>query len=208
MKRFLAALLACLISFSAPAQVGGPIIGQGGCTVNCTFTGTTTIPNAAITGGTIGTGVSGLPTLLAQSYAAVSAPNDTTEDTLATITVPANTLGANGSLRIYTLWTVTNSATAKTLRIRYSGGSGTIYMQAAAVNQASHQALLVIANQAATNSQIGTAPSTNGGLGVNGSALATSSVDTTASTTIVITGQKATGTDTLTLNGYTVEVIK
>lgn len=43
MKRVLALLLACFVSFSTQAQVGGPIIGQGGCTNNCTFTGSTVI---------------------------------------------------------------------------------------------------------------------------------------------------------------------
>src|SRR4051812_45306280 len=49
------------------------------------------------------------PQVLGRSAAAVSCPADTSEDTLATVTVPANLMGVDGSLRVWTLWTVTSS---------------------------------------------------------------------------------------------------
>lgn len=164
---------------------------------------------ATITSGTISTTVTGVVTLLAQSFVPATAPVDTTEDTLATITVPANTLGANGSLRVTTYWTVTNGASNKVLRVRYSGGAGTTYLQFTVTAIATVVSQLQIANRNATNSQVGTTTTaaTAGGFGTSSGAFNTSAVDTTASTTVVVTCQKVTSTDTCTLEGYTAEVI-
>lgn len=150
-------------------------------------------------------GAGGIATVLAQSFVAASAPADTTEDTLATITVPANTLGLNGALRIWTWWTMTSSVNNKTLRIRYSGAAGTVYAAPALTTSASLVGLTVIGNRGATNSQVG-GPSTT--IANSAAAIVTSAVDTTAATTIVITGQKASAGETLTLEGYIVEVVK
>lgn len=147
--------------------------------------------------------------VLGKSGAAVNTPADTSEDTLATINIPANAMGANGVLRIYTLWSFTSSANNKTLRIRFSGASGTIYMNPVFTTSVGYAALTMIANRNATNSQVGFASAaTNGGLGSSSaSANVTSSVDTTAATSLVITGQKASAGETLTLESYLVELI-
>ena len=52
------------------------------------------------------------PIILAQSAVAVSKTGDTNEATLASITIPAGAMGANGSLRLTTVWS------AATLRLR------------------------------------------------------------------------------------------
>lgn len=154
-------------------------------------------------------GAASAATVLAQSFVPVSAPADTTEDTLATITVPANTLGANGALRITTFWTFTNGANNKTLRARFSGASGTQYLNVTFTTQLEFIGTTVIGNANAMNSQGGYSIGTySGGTHLQGGSRITSAVDTTASTTIVLTGQKATAGDTLTLEGYMVEVIK
>lgn len=147
--------------------------------------------------------------VLAKSGAAVNTPADTSEDTLATITIPANAMGANGFLRITTLWTFTSSGNNKTPRIRFSGAAGTIYMNPVFTATVGLAQMTVIANRGATNSQVGFASAaTNGGLGVSSaSANVTSSVDTTAATTVVITGQKASAGETLTLESYLVELL-
>src|SRR5688500_6060251 len=67
------------------------------------------------------------PYVLAQSAVAASHTGNTTETTLATVTVPANAIGANGRLRVTSLWSHTNSANSKTLRVRFGGAAGTIY---------------------------------------------------------------------------------
>jgi hypothetical protein len=163
-----------------------------------------TLANVSITGG------SGVPVLLAQSFVAVSGAADTNENTLATITVPANALGANGCLVIRTSWEVTNNANAKTGRVRFSGASGTVFHAPSLASIASAAFETLIANVNATNSQKGGSSSAagTGGWGGSSVALPTASVDTTAETTIVITGQKGTGTDTLTLAGYQVYFIR
>jgi hypothetical protein len=144
--------------------------------------------------------------VLAASAVAVVTPADITEDVLATITVPANAMGANGVLRITTTWSYTNNANTKTVRIRYSGLTGALYVNSTLTTQLTIFAKAIIANRGVTNSQIGYADGVNASGGLIANA-ATSAADTTASTTIVITGQKAVGTDTLTLESYLVELI-
>jgi hypothetical protein len=145
--------------------------------------------------------------ILGQSAVAVPVPADITEDTLATITVPANAMGANGVLRITTHWNITNNANVKTPRIRFSGGAGTIYSTATFASQSDAIIRGNIANRGTTNSQVGLLETifSSGGSAVNGRTV--SAVDTTVSTTIVITGQKAVAGDTLTLESYLVELI-
>lgn len=164
---------------------------------------------AAITGGSIGTGVTGVVSLLAQSWAAVSCPADTSEDTLATISVPANTLGANGSLRITTHWSFTSSANTKTMRVRFSGAAGATYFQINGTTQQFYTVTTTIANRNATNSQGGNSAfvTAAASAGLQSTSALTSAVDTTATTSVVISGQKALGSETMTLEGYTVEVI-
>jgi hypothetical protein len=158
--------------------------------------------------GTAGLSIVSQPvTVLGASAVAVSCPADTTEDILATITVPAGAMGANGILRISTQWTVTNSANNKITSIRFSGAAGTLYLNQAYTAVASISDTRQIRNRNSVSSQIGSA--NNGGGGYRDSTVAgtTSSVDTSVATTIVITGQKASAGETLTLESYMVELI-
>lgn len=149
-----------------------------------------------------------IPYVLAQSASPVSGAADTAENTLATITVPANAMGPNGSLRIWTSWTFTNGADDKIIRARFSGAAGTIYTTNTLTTTLSTRTVFEISNRNATNSQVGSCSSSASAFGANSAnALVTSTVDTTAATTIVITGQKETGGDTLTLERYLVEVL-
>jgi hypothetical protein len=144
--------------------------------------------------------------VLAQSGAAVSGAADTNENVLASITVPANALGANGSLRIWSLWTVTNSANNKVIRVRYSGASGTQYLAQTLTTVASFQHMALITNRNATNSQVG-GFSNSQPFATSSSAVVTSSVDTTADTTIILSGTKASAGETITLERYLVELL-
>ena len=175
--------------------------------IDCTSTGRAVIGAASAQAGAL---VLKTPFTLAHSAVAASCPADASEDVLATITVPANSPSSNGMLRITTQWTFTNSANTKTLRARYSGAAGTIFQQFSVTTQATMRAQCEIHNRNATNSQVGAAiggPST-GQWGQSTGAIVTSAVDTTASTTIVITGQKASAGETLTLEWYLVELIE
>ena len=143
--------------------------------------------------------------VLCQSGVAVSAAADTADNVLATCIVPANALGLNGSLRVWTMWTMTNSANTKTFRVRYSGAAGNQFLQTTATTSAAAMFLTTITNRGATNSQVGGL--TGGSIGVTGIAHVTSAVDTTAETSIVIVGAKASAGETLTLERYHVELI-
>lgn len=145
--------------------------------------------------------------VLARSAAGASGAEDTNENALATITVPANAMGPNGFLRITTAWVYTNSANAKTLRYRFSGIAGTIFWTTAPTTTALTTHSFIIANRNAANSQTGMmAGGSATPWSANTGTLVTGAVDTTAETTLVLTGQKALGTETLTLVGYVVEL--
>lgn len=147
--------------------------------------------------------------VLGQSTAAASGTAVATEEARATITVPKAILGRYGRLKIHTSWSYTNSANNKTMRVRYSTITGTAFTDLTSTTTDSARVNTEIANNAATNSQKGAAPaSVNGWTVGTAAALPTAAVDNdTADTTVVISGQKATAGETLTLESYIVEAI-
>lgn len=150
-----------------------------------------------------------LPRILGASGVAVSGPADTSENILATITVPAGAMGLNGRLRWEAHWTFTNSANSKTCRVRFGGIGGSAYTSVAFTTTANFRDFKGLANRGASNSQIsvadvfGPGSSFGGGTGT----VVTSAIDTSAATTLVITGQKASAGETITLESYLVELI-
>lgn len=143
--------------------------------------------------------------ILAKSGAAIQTPNDTNEDILATVNVPANAIGLNGFLRLICAWTITNNGNNKTLRVRYSGISGTIYLSQALTNQQQIFSTVIIGNRNATNSQVGSQLTTTF-TGALSASVSTSNVDTTQATTLLLTGQKGLSSDLLQLEYYTAEL--
>ena len=122
--------------------------------------------------------------------------------TLATITIPAGLIGANGKLKIYPLWSTTNNANVKTLRAVFSGSTCTTMTSQSVPN---NSGLVIIRN---TNSESAQKTSSGlvAGIGSSFGSIASITIDTTAATTITITGQLAVGTDTLTLEDLFVEL--
>lgn len=122
--------------------------------------------------------------------------------TLATITIPAGLLGANGKLKIYPLWATTNNANVKTLRAFFSGSTCTTMTSLSVPN---NSGLVIIRN---TNNEAAQKCSSGlvAGIGSSTGSIASITIDTTAATTITITGQLAVGTDTLTLEDLFVEL--
>lgn len=143
--------------------------------------------------------------VLARSFAAVSVTGTTTETTLATIAVPANAMGPNGVLRVTTYWSHTNNANTKTLRTKFGGA--TLVSPAPTASSTSRH-LIEVANRNATNSQIvpPNALATSSAFGASGTAFSTFAIDTTAAQNITLTGQLANAADTITLEGYLVEL--
>lgn len=133
---------------------------------------------------------------------------NTTENTLITLSVPANIMTANGILSLYSVWSVNNNANVKTPRIRFSGASGTIFAGPAAASLLTIAFATNIWNRNATNSQVGFAPTNTAGAGTSTATTnITAAVDTTAATTVVITAQNANSGDTITLEAYRLELI-
>jgi hypothetical protein len=148
------------------------------------------------------------PYVLAQSGVAVPLTGVTDETILATITVPANTLGANGSIRITAGFSYTSSTNTKTPRIKFGGASGMLLF-GPAITTANAQVVAQVSvhNRNSQNSQISSYTSGTSTYSTSTTSPATGTIDTTQAQTILITGQLAVGTETLTLERYTVEVI-
>ena len=182
MKKPIAALLAVLLSVSAHAQ---GLSGMG-------------VPNTPPT-----------PTsfvLMAKSGVASSITGTLTETMLATITIPANVVGANGQIKVNAYWTVTSSANVKNIRARLGGIGGTAVFGNAITTQATVLSNTLIINANSTSSQVSFSEVARGTDGlVNTLASISSSIDMTTSQSLVITGQLTNTGETITLVGYSVE---
>ena len=146
--------------------------------------------------------------ILALSGAAVPLTGGTGETTLATITVPAGLMGLNGIIQIRTTWSMTNNANNKTCRVRFSGASGTQFLAAVLPSAQTAQNMCIIQNRNSLSSQVGHTSGTFNSFNFNTGALTTASVNTAVDTTIVISGQLASGADTMTLESYIVELFR
>lgn len=143
--------------------------------------------------------------VLAASAVAQSITGTLTETTLASGTIPAGTLGANGQVDIVALWSHTNSANNKTLRVKFGG---TNFMAVVTTTTGVDQTYTRIANRGVTNSQIGFIAASSTGFSAIAGSNVTASVDTTADVTLLITGQLALGSETITLESYIVKLVK
>ena len=134
--------------------------------------------------------------------APVPLTSSTSVATLATITIPAGLMGANGKLKIYPLWSTTNNANIKTLRLNIGG---TLCSTMVSQSIPNNSGLLIIRN---INSESVQKCSSGlvAGIGPSSGSIASPTVDTSAATTITITGQLAVDTDTLTLEDLFVEL--
>lgn len=135
--------------------------------------------------------------------APVSLTGSTSVVTLATITIPAGLLGANGKLKIYPLWSTTNNSNVKTLRANIGGLLCTTMTSQSVPNNSGLVIIRNINSEAVQKCSSGLVA----GIGSSLGSIASPTVDTSAATTITITGQLAVGTDTLTLEDLFVEVV-
>ena len=155
------------------------------------------------TGGGAGRGYQS-PGVVAQSGTASSVTGTTSETVLATIPIPAGALGINGVLRITALWSYTNSANNKTLRINFGG---TTWFNQVQTTTASAQGMTMIRNRGSVTSQVGYAISAGSAFGSTSVANATAAINMAVAQNLTITGTLALGTETITLEGYTVEIL-
>lgn len=135
--------------------------------------------------------------------AAVALTGTTVETTLVTITIPAGLIGSNGKVKLYPLWSTTNNANQKTLRVKFP--FNTIYT-GVSQNAVHNTGLLILRN---LNSESVQRMSSGmlAGLGGTTSSIAQTTINTSAATTITVTGQLANSADTMTLEGLFVEIV-
>ncbi len=144
------------------------------------------------------------PTVPTGTLTAVTGSNSsftgsTTETTLINITLPAGSLGNNGSVRVVANWACNNSAGAKT---------GTVYLGGTAVGTASSyttstggSSMNAFRNRGVLTAQVSQLIG-----GAAASAAVYTSIDTSVNKAITITGDTATATDHIVLEGYMVEM--
>lgn len=146
--------------------------------------------------------------LLCSGATLTSNAADTNELALGTCTVPANAMGSNGILRISGAFSYTNSGNNKSIRVRIGGIGGTI-IQGITTTTSTNISTFTILQNRTTATQVGWMSGTTSQMfaGLAASTV-TTSVDTTADTTIVFTGQKASAGETLSLEQFMVELIR
>lgn len=141
--------------------------------------------------------------VLAASAVAVPLTGTTDETALATIAIPAGAIGANGQLRITMHWSATNDASGKTIRVRLGGLAGTALWTNNVTSSATARMQAYIANRNSAASQIG---SNISAFSTSSGGIVTATVNTALAQDLVISGQHADGTDTMTLESYSVEL--
>ena len=143
--------------------------------------------------------------VIAKSGVASAVTGTTALTALATIAIPAAIMGTTGQLRITTLWSAAaNNANAKTGFVKLDTA---LYQSIALASNLSSQALVHIRNRNSASSQVGWI-STTTAFGLSGTGVTTSTVDTSVAKNIVIQGQLGNSGDTLTLESYTVELMR
>lgn len=149
-----------------------------------------------------------VPYILQQSSVPFSSGNVTGETVFATCSVAAGALGSNGALRVTTHWACTSNSNAKTIRVRWDGAAGHAFLSANATTTTGCVAVTHIGQNNTTYGQVGSsAVVMNAGYVTASSQGSTAVADTSAATSLYITGQKGTGTDTLTLQSYVIELL-
>ena len=145
--------------------------------------------------------------VIAKSAVAVTNTIDANENILATITLPP--LQPNSVIKLRYIGTKTGTNTI-TLRARLGGIGGTIHSSMAMASPITTNESRDIYNRGATNSQIshalGTAP-----FGTSAAAITTGAIDTSVSTTLVITAQQnapsVSAGEVVKLEAYSVSVV-
>jgi hypothetical protein len=145
--------------------------------------------------------------LYLSSAVADSVSGTSTWEDLITFTVPANSMGANGFLRVTSVWSLTNNANSKFVRILFGGGD--VWL-AQVINVSTVQICCILSNRNATNAQFRMPQSTTAAIsGTSTAAVAANlAIDTTVNQTVSIQGWKVDAGDTVTAQAAIVEVVR
>lgn len=137
--------------------------------------------------------------VLASSAVAVACALTATDEVLASFAIPAGVLGVNSILQVEPLWTFTNSANNKIIKVKVAGVMVYTATRTTSVKEAP---LVVLANRNALNSQI--QPYDNDYFTAGANAPTTYAIDFSNTVTVEITGQRANGADALKLEYFRV----
>ena len=123
---------------------------------------------------------------------------DTVKTTLETITIPANSLGAEGGIRVTAYFDLDGTAGIKTITMRF-GGAELYSSQTAATDTLLNHEVLLFNNGAVNSQRMRLIGSSNVGAPLVVLANNTGAQDTTANQDLVITGELANSADTINL---------
>lgn len=146
------------------------------------------------------------PRVIAQSGVAVTHTGNTNEVAMATIPLPP--MAAGDAVRVTALWSHTNSANNKTMRTRLGGLAGTAFRALVTTTTAVFTDEYTIRNRGTAATQVAQPGSSGVAFGTTAIAVSTGSVDTSTSKDLVLSAQLALGSESITLEGYTVELLK
>lgn len=149
----------------------------------------------------------GLFVPLARDNTAHSHTGDTNETALASVIIPGNSMGRNGTLRVISVWAYTNSANTKTTRMRLGGMAGSIFWSQAATTNAGRTALIELSNRNNPASQVANVGGSDG-VSLGTGAIIVPTVDTTQDQLLVFSAQLANAGETITLHKYRVEIMQ
>jgi hypothetical protein len=140
---------------------------------------------------------------LAQSGVAVTAPADVAENTLFTYTLPGRLMGINDRLEIKLEGTNNNNANIKTWKLYFDAS---VILNNNQTTNTTHGAEFFVQNRGDLASQV----FSNGSWVTVGAALTTQAgtVNTASDVTIKLTGTKAVAGDTMTLEWYSIRLIR
>lgn len=138
----------------------------------------------------------------------LASANATTEQILLSFRTPAGFLPTNFAMQIALSISLTNNVNVKTLRLRVGGVGGTaLFTSPSLASQVNYNAIVGLSGRGDGVSLIGFGPGASGGIGVSTTAYATATQDyLNNETEWVITGTKATGTDTMQVESAVVQI--
>ncbi len=129
-----------------------------------------------------------------------------TETSVYQLIIPGNSMGPEGSLRVSALWSMTNDASVKTLRLKF-GNSSPLTFPGATSSVTSMNFICTIQNMGVTNSQEGHG-SLASSVFTTTAALLTANIDTTVDQLLEVTLQLADVADFASLRRILVELIR
>lgn len=145
--------------------------------------------------------------VLNNNVSAISSPSNTSENIISTVNIPAYLLGKTGRLKITALWSATNNANSKIIRIRMNDIAGTVASQVDMSSSNFSTVNVSINNRNATNLQYIDSYAVNSS-GISGAGWrAAPSYETNNMVPLLFTVQKSTGTDSVVLESLLIEAL-